>query len=540
MKMKTHTLQDRERFYELFFDNSLDGLAYCQMLFDTQGQPIDFIYLEVNKNFEKLTGLRNAAGKKVTELIPEITTSNPELFEIYGKVSLSGKPERFETYVEPLVRWFLVSVYSPKKKFFVAAFQNITDQKKTGEDLENARVAARNVLEDLQVEKENLAEAKAKDEALLGSIGDGVIATDEKGNIALINKSAEKLLGLKNEEIIEKSLFEAISIEDEKGIPIPLQKRPVYVALSAGTTTTGLTYFYVRKDKAKFPVTITVTPVKMDNKIVGAIQVFRDITREREIDKAKSEFVSLASHELRTPLTAIDGLVSMILDEEFGPVNTNLKQPLEDINTSSERLIHLVNDLLNLSRIQAGRLKYNLSYFSIFDTITEVIKILSPLAQEKKLKLQIGTVDKIIVQADRDKIEEIFDNVIGNSLKFTVKGSITISTKIMVDKIEVYIEDTGIGIAKEDLAKLFGQFQQIESSRGPAGTGLGLYISREIARKMGGDVWLEKSTIGIGSTFAFSLPLAKSQLAVKVKEEIEKEAKEYNPIKNRREGGELT
>lgn len=189
----------------------------------------------------------------------------------------------------------------------------------------------------------------------------------------------------------------------------------------------------------------------------------------------------------------------------------------------------MVNDLLNLSRLQTGRLKYNLSDFSISDTISEVIGLLSPLAQKKKLKLQIGEVVNANVQADRDKIEEIFDNLIGNSLKFTDKGGITVSTSIADNKVKIIISDTGIGITKEDQARIFGQFQQLESGqlRRPAGTGLGLHISRAMVRRMGGELWIEKSEIGKGSTFSFSLPIAKSKLAIKVKEEIEMESKSH-------------
>ena len=176
------TSQTPETFYKSIFENMTDGLAYCQMIFDAQKNPVDWIYIKVNKNFEKLTGLKNAKGKKVSKLIPGISASNPELFKIYGQVSLTGKPERFETYVAPLSRWFLVSVFSPQKNFFVALFQNITDRKQIEKNLEDARIAAVNVLDDLFVEKSKVETAKAKEEAILMSIGDGLITTDEKGN----------------------------------------------------------------------------------------------------------------------------------------------------------------------------------------------------------------------------------------------------------------------------------------------------------------------------------------------------------------------
>ena len=251
--------------------------------------------------------------------------------------------------------------------------------------------------------------------------------------------------------------------------------------------------------------------------------------RLKEVDKLKDEFVSIASHELRTPLTAIDGLVSMILDGEYGAVNQDLKQPLEDVNTSSVRLIHLVNDMLNLSRIKAGRMKYTLSEFSIADVITEVVHLLQPISEQKGLQLTAANLDPVTVQGDSDKVKEVLNNLIGNSLKFTDKGSITVSTKADEDKIEVDVTDTGIGIAKEDQQKLFGEFAQLESGKGrPPGTGLGLHISREIVRKIGGDLWIKESDKGTRSTFAFSLPKSQSALAMRVKEEIEKEA-QNNP-----------
>lgn len=397
------------------------------------------------------------------------------------------------------------------------------------QNLEKERIAARNVLEDLQVEKEKIAEAKAKDEAILASIGDGMIATSREGNIIVMNHKAEDLLGYTANDLLGKQLNKVFPIYDDKGNLVLFEKRPIQIALVTGKVVTATTYYYERRDGTKFPVAITVTPIILNGDIAGAVEIFRDVTHEREIDRAKTEFVSLTSHELRTPLTAIDGLISMILDKEYGPVNKNLIQPLEDINTSSKRLIRLVNDLLNLARIQAGRLKYVLSNFSISDKISQIVPLLQPVAQEKRLELKITKLDHATVEGDPDKVEEIFDNLIGNAIKFTDKGSISVSTKVVDDKVEVYITDTGIGIAKQDQEKLFGLFAQLQSSQGrPVGTGLGLHISRELVRKMGGDLWLEKSEPGIGSSFVFSLPLAKSQLAAKVKEEIEQETKE-NP-----------
>jgi signal transduction histidine kinase len=272
-----------------------------------------------------------------------------------------------------------------------------------------------------------------------------------------------------------------------------------------------------------------------EGQLEGVVVVFRDITRERQLEKLKDEFVSVASHELRTPMTAIKGMISMIFDGDYGPVSPELKEPLSDVMTSTERLIHLVNDMLNVSRIEAGRLKFELSNFSVVEPLKEVVLLLQPIAKQKGITLTTGHLDAQAVQADLDKVKQIINNVVGNSLKFTDQGSITLTTQIKEDRMVTSVEDTGLGIDPADQQKLFGKFQQITSQQEgkPAGTGLGLYISRQLAQKMGGgDLWIQKSELGKGSTFAFSLPLQDSKLAAEVRSAIQAEATAHPDQKN--------
>lgn len=251
----------------------------------------------------------------------------------------------------------------------------------------------------------------------------------------------------------------------------------------------------------------------------------------RELDKLKDEFVSVASHELRTPMTAIRGLISMIFEGDYGPVSDNLKVPLSDISKSTQRLIILVNDILNVSRIETGKLKFALTYFDIGPIISEMGEQLMPIAIEKGLSLQVTKGSSSMVQADKDKVREILNNLIGNALKFTEGGGVSVSWEADADEVKVFIEDTGVGISAEEQLKLFGKFKQITTQQvgKPSGSGLGLYISRELARKMGGELWIEESKLRRGSTFAFSLPRAGSQMARMVAEKIMRENKP-NPV----------
>jgi PAS domain S-box-containing protein len=317
-----------QHLYKSFFDNTLDGLAYCQMLFDNQGDPVDFVYLKVNKNFKKLTGLKKIEGKKASELSFKIDKSNIEILKIFSKVSLTGKTEEFETYLESSSKWFFVSVYSQKKNFFMTAFQDITKRKQVEKNLENSNIAARNVLEDLQVEKESLAHAKAKDEAILESLGEGLVAVDNDKKIIVINKVALSMLGWEMKDLIGKVITD-LPLFDEMNNPVPLEKRPTTIALNTGKIT-KVTYFFVRQNKTKFPMAITATPIKLKGKTLGLIEILRDVTLEREIDKAKSEFVSLASHQLRTPLTTISWYTEMLLGDA-GSFALGQKKYLEEI-----------------------------------------------------------------------------------------------------------------------------------------------------------------------------------------------------------------
>ena len=372
-----------------------------------------------------------------------------------------------------------------------------------------------------------LEQRKAKDEAILESIGEGILGTDKEGKIIVMNRAAQNLLGWRIEELQGRFLYEAVAAENEKGERLQESEQPIIKSLASGDRVSGV-YYYYKRDTAKIPVGVTVTPIFLANDLIGAIEVFRDVAKEQEIEKLKDEFVSIASHELRTPMTAIKGLVSMIFEGDFGAYSENLRQPLSDITTSTNRLIALVNDLLNVSRIEAGRVKITLSAFPLFDIVYQIVSTLQPLTKQKGITLAVTQMPRVTVQADADKFTQILNNIIGNAIKFTDAGSITVSARVEEEKeiVSIFITDTGIGIPQEGQGKLFGKFEQIHSQANgrPPGTGLGLYISRELARKTGGDMWIERSEVGKGTTFGYSLPLANSKKADTIKREIEIEA----------------
>src|SRR3989344_8181905 len=206
----------------------------------------------------------------------------------------------------------------------------------------------------------------------------------------------------------------------------------------------------------RIAVSITISPVTDEKgEIIGATAIDRDITQEMELDRLKDEFISLTSHALRTPLSAIKGLISMIYQGDYGPMNKNLEKPLSNISISTERLIQLVNDLLNISKIQTGKLEFILTKFSPVGSIEKVLKQLEPLAKQSKFELIFIKQSVPEVQADIEKTEDILNNLLSNAFKYTNKGSITVSLKQEKDFVWVMVKDTGVGIAEKDKVKLF-------------------------------------------------------------------------------------
>lgn len=379
----------------------------------------------------------------------------------------------------------------------------------------------------LQQSQAQLAEAKALDEAILLGIGDAVFAVDRSKNIVLFNKAAEKISGFTALEATGQPYTKILRFIEEK-TEMP-SERFIDEAMSGATTTMVNHTMLIRKDGTKIPVADSAAPIlNAEATIKGVVVVFRDVSKERQLEQLKDEFVSLASHELRTPMTAIRGFISMIMDGDYGAVPTTLKEPLQDIGASTDRLIHLVNDMLNVSRIEAGRMKFKLAEVEPGPLVQEVVSELQPLAKQKNLQLS-GPTNLLTgskISGDVDKLKQVLNNLIGNSLKFTEQGSITVDLSLQGELVKFTVTDTGMGISEENQKKLFGKFQQISTSQAgkPTGTGLGLYLSLQLVQKMGGHLWVEHSAEGEGSVFAFTIPLVATAKAIQVEQQIETEA----------------
>ncbi len=234
--------------------------------------------------------------------------------------------------------------------------------------------------------------------------------------------------------------------------------------------------------------------------------------RLRNLDQLKTEFVSIASHQLRAPVTAIKGYASLILEGSFGTVPASLDEAVSRIFSSSKYMASSIDDFLNVSRIEQGKMKYDLKSFDVTSMVKQTYTEFLPIAEKKKLQLIFTETGVIDAHADEGKAKQVITNILDNSLKYTLKGSVIISMSKDESrkKVVIVIQDTGVGISKEDREKLFTKFARASNANtaNVQGTGLGLFVAREMARAMGGDIRLESEGVGKGTKSTIELPVA--------------------------------
>jgi PAS domain S-box-containing protein len=438
---------------------------------------------------------------------------------LFGYVFEFAKNAQYQPLEIVLNAALLVVVVFPVLYYFVyesvvddlevcdSATENAEDQKR---QLEDTKKEMSRLMQELNSEKEIIIHEKAKDDAILSGIGEGIVVVDKDSRIIYMNNAAENMIGWKMSEMIGQLYYKVWNVQDDQGNVV---SREIYSALATGKVITATTnYYYVRKDKTKFPVAITISPVILEKKTVGVINVFRDITREKEIDRAKTEFVSLASHQLRTPLSSINWYTEMLLDGDAGTITGEQREYLEEIHSGNKRMIGLVNALLNVSRIEMGVFMVEPEPASITEIAGAVISDLTTLFVEKKIAFSTSFEPNLpIVNVDTKLLNIIFQNLLSNAIKYTpVGGMVTVSIKKEDDKfIVIKVSDTGCGIPANQHSKIFTKLFRADNviPMDTEGTGLGLYIVKSILDHSG-------ATIGFvseehkGTTFTIELPLS--------------------------------
>jgi PAS domain S-box-containing protein len=377
------------------------------------------------------------------------------------------------------------------------------DVERKVEELEKARKALMNILEDIEEAKKKAEEEKNKTLAIVENFVDGLLIFDKDRRLVSMNPQAEIFLKLKKEEIIGKS------IEDLKEIP---EFKKIFEIV-------GLEIEPCFREELKMEenliLEVTSLPILLEKEKIGNLIILHDITREKYIDQLKTEFVSLAAHQLRTPLSGIKWSLKMILDEDLGPVPEGLKDFLKKALLSNERLIHLVNDLLDVTRIEEGKFLYKLEEKDVVKIVENVFNSYLDLAKEKNIEFKLEKLkdDFPLIKVDEEKIKLVIQNLIENALIYTLpKGKVTVTIDLQNGNFFFKIQDTGIGIPKEVQDRIFTKFFRASNAAkiDTEGSGLGLFVTKNIVESHGGKIWFE-SEEGKGTTFYFTIPVKKEE-----------------------------
>lgn len=354
-----------------------------------------------------------------------------------------------------------------------------------------------------------LASMTRQSELLLNSVGDGIYGVDSHGVITFANPSAAKILGYQAEDLIGKHAHDHFHAPQPDGTPYDYRQCYIAEAIGQGLTTSGEDDLYLGAGGRQIPVEVTSSPLHSDTSRPGAVIVFRDVTQRREVERMKKEFVSVVSHELRTPLTAIRGSLGLLAGDRLGELAPPARRMIRIALDSSERLGRLVNDILDIDRMESGSMPMDFRDHPVAELIETAVTQLRPVAAESGVGLRIQQADGR-VNADADRVVQTLVNLIANAIKFSPPGGVVqigAAPDQESEMITFTVADQGRGIPDDKLEQIFERFEQVDSSDGRemGGSGLGLSISRSIIERHGGRIWAE-SPPGRGAVFHFTLP----------------------------------
>lgn len=379
--------------------------------------------------------------------------------------------------------------------------KELEELEKRTKELAESRVALMNILEDAEKAKVVAEDERDKTLAIFENFPEGILFFDEDNNLSSINPKVKDFLRLDIKKIIGES------IQNLKKIPV---LNPLIEILG-----TEMKEVYDKELELKDDLILEISaiPIIRDNRKIGMLVILRDITREKTVERLKTEFVSISAHQLRTPLSAVKWTLKMMLEGDLGKITEEQRKFLEKTYKSNERMIRLINDLLNVTRIEEGRFLYNIKSQDIIKIAQEVINSCSALAKRKKIDLKFQKPEDKIPEAkiDTEKVNIVFQNLIDNAIHYTKSGGkVNVSVKYLEDQnnILVSVKDTGIGIPKNQQKRIFKRFfRGVEAVKmETAGTGLGLFIAKNIVEAHGGKIWFE-SVENKGTTFYFTIPV---------------------------------
>ena len=379
-----------------------------------------------------------------------------------------------------------------------------------------------------------LSAVEGKSDVVINAINDGVLAISKDGNIELINPSAQQIIGWEQGDALGLNWKSVLKLVASDGKEVDELENPISQSLSKNQPAHSDKFFLLTSSEKRILVSVVSSPVGTDGE--GVIVVFRDITKEKAEEREQAEFISTASHEMRTPVASIEGYLGLALNPATANIDEKARDFITKAHESAQHLGRLFQDLLDISKVEDGRMKNNPKIININEFLKEIFEGLAPKANEKQLNY-IFAPDMIdegkekslqpifYANIDPDHFREVTSNLIENAIKYTPSGDVTVDITGDDKQISISVKDSGIGIPAEDIPHLFQKFYRVDNSdtREIGGTGLGLYLSRRLAETMSGNLHVE-SKYKEGSTFYLEIPRVSSAEATQRLENINAES----------------
>ena len=381
-----------------------------------------------------------------------------------------------------------------------------------------------------------LSAVENKSDVVINAIDDGVLAISKDGNIELINPSAQQIIGWDQGDALGLNWKSVLKLVTSDGKDVEDLENPIAQSLSKNQPTHNDKLFLLTSSEKRILVSIVSSPVGTDGE--GIIVVFRDITKEKAEEREQAEFISTASHEMRTPVASIEGYLGLALNPATAHIDEKARDFITKAHESAQHLGRLFQDLLDISKVEDGRMKNNPKIINVNEFLKDIFDGLATKADEKQLNyiFMPDIIDEgkekslqpiFYANIDPDHFREVVSNLIENAIKYTPSGEVVVNVTGDDKQISVSVKDSGIGIPAEDIPHLFQKFYRVDNSdtREIGGTGLGLYLSRRLAEAMSGNLRVE-SKYKEGSTFYLEIPRMNSSEAKQRLESAEAEKPE--------------
>ncbi len=498
---EAHTVRDAlkrtEEKLQSLFSNMSEGFAYHRIVLDEKGRPCDYVFLEVNGAFERLTGLKEKTirGRRVTQVLPGIDKDPTDWIGKYGKVALTGKPVKFESYSEALHKWYSVSAFSPHKGYFAVTISDITEQK---------------------LAEESLIRAKEEWELTFDSVPDMIAILDNRHRIMRVNQSMAQRLGFTPQECVGLPCYKFVH-----GTSAPPPFCPHSRTLCDGTEHVE----EIHEDKLGADLLVSTTPLRdRQGQMIGSVHVAHDITERKKAEKRitalneqlrqKIEELSAAndeleafsysvSHDLRAPLRSVDGFSQEILEDYGDKLDENGVDSLRRIRAASQRMGLLIDGLLNLSRLSRSEIvRTRVDLSTIANDILENLR-----KNQAERKVDVVIAKGMVEDGDERLLYVVLQNLLGNAWKFTRKvpeARLEFGAMKKNDKTVYYVRDNGAGFDMAQADRLFKPFQRLHDAADFSGSGIGLATVQRIIHRHGGRIWAE-GKVGKGTAFYFTL-----------------------------------